>query len=78
MERGKKHWKGPLADAMEGVPKERIAAEWGTTCNTVDAYMGDEGKQGCIGIDYLAGLHRLASQRGKARIEKFVRDRLVA
>lgn len=77
MEKGKKNWLG-LGIAMAGVSRERIAAEWGTTCQTVDAYMTDEAKQEGIGIDYLAGLHRLASPRGKARIEKFIDDRLVA
>jgi hypothetical protein len=75
---GKNKWKGPLADAVKGVSRERIAAEVGCTTATVTSYMTDTEKQKSIGLDFLAALHRLANPRGKAKIEKFINDQLVA
>ncbi len=40
--------------------------------------MTDTEKQKSIGLDFLAALHRLANPRGKAKIEKFINDQLVA
>lgn len=78
LERGKKDWKGPLADACKGMSKEFIAAAMGCTTVTVSNYMTDVDKQRSIPLNMVAGLHRAASPRAKARIEKFINDQLVA
>lgn len=78
MEKGKNGWKGPLAEAMRGVSKERIAVEANCTTMTVINYMTNEEKQKTASIDFLAALHRLANPNGKAKIEKFINDQLVA
>lgn len=78
MDKGKNGWKGPLAEAMEGVSKERIAAEASCSTVTVTNYMTNEEKQKTATIDFLAALHRLANPNGKAQIEKFINDQLVA
>lgn len=77
MEKGKNGWVG-LGDAMKGVSKERIAAEAGCTTVTVTNYMTDAEKQKTLGIDFLAALHRLANPKGKAKIEKFIDEQLMA
>lgn len=71
-------WVGPLGKAMAGVTRERIAAEAECTTATVTNYLTDESKQQKAGIDFLAALHRLANPKGKAEIEKFINDQLVA
>lgn len=78
MKRGYKGWKGPLADAVEGMSREALAVAMDVTTVTVDKYMRDPEKQRGIPIDMLAGIHRAVGPKCKARIEKFINDQLVA